>query len=150
MRSTVETMSDHTGIEWTDATWNPVTGCTNVSPGCQHCYAERLALRLQAMRNARYWDGFAVRFHPDQLTLPLGWRQPGCSRSWDAPTGTSSRFGAVPAETAPRARRPEKELTRTPSTVASRAFQSAIAAAAGNADHLVSPAEAIRIAMARQ
>lgn len=69
-------MGDHTGIEWTDATWNPVTGCTKISPGCKHCYAERLARRLRAMGNARYRDGFAVRLQPDQLNLPLRWRTP--------------------------------------------------------------------------
>lgn len=69
-------MSDQTGIEWTDSTWNPVTGCTKVSPGCKNCYAERLATRLQAMGNPRYRDGFDVRLHPDQLALPLRWRQP--------------------------------------------------------------------------
>ncbi len=69
-------MGDHSGIEWTDATWNPVTGCTKVSPGCKHCYAERLAHRLQAMGNPRYVNDFAVTLHPDQLTLPLRWRQP--------------------------------------------------------------------------
>lgn len=69
-------MSDKSAIEWTDATWNPVTGCTKVSPGCKHCYAERLAHRLQAMKNPRYRNGFAVTLHPDQLTLPLRWRTP--------------------------------------------------------------------------
>jgi len=69
-------MSDQSGIEWTDATWNPVTGCTKVSPGCKHCYAERLALRLRAMGNPRYRNGFEVTLHPDQLTLPLRWRRP--------------------------------------------------------------------------
>ena len=69
-------MSDSSGIEWTDSTWNPVTGCTKVSPGCKNCYAERLALRLRAMRNPRYQNGFAVTLHPDQLTLPLRWRKP--------------------------------------------------------------------------
>ena len=69
-------MGDHSAIEWTDATWNPVTGCTKVSPGCKHCYAERLAARLQAMGNPRYRNGFAVTLHPDQLALPLRWRQP--------------------------------------------------------------------------
>jgi len=63
-------------IEWTDATWNPVTGCTKISPGCKHCYAERLAMRLKAMGNPRYRNGFSVTLHPDQLTLPLKWRQP--------------------------------------------------------------------------
>jgi protein gp37 len=69
-------MSDNSGIEWTDATWNPVTGCTKVSPGCKNCYAERLALRLRAMGNPRYRNGFSLTLHPDQLTLPLRWRQP--------------------------------------------------------------------------
>jgi protein gp37 len=69
-------VSDGSGIEWTDATWNPVTGCTKISPGCKNCYAERLALRLRAMGNRRYQNGFAVTLHPDQLTLPLRWRQP--------------------------------------------------------------------------
>jgi len=69
-------MSDQSGIEWTDATWNPVTGCTKVSPGCKNCYAERLAVRLRAMGNPRYRDGFAVTLHPDQLTLPLRWHRP--------------------------------------------------------------------------
>ncbi len=69
-------MGDNSAIEWTDATWNPVTGCTKISPGCKHCYAERLALRLQAMGNPRYRDGFALTLHPDQLTLPLRWRDP--------------------------------------------------------------------------
>ena len=68
-------MSDQTGIEWTDATWNPVTGCTKVSPGCKNCYAERLAVRLRAMGNPRYQNGFALTLQPDQLTLPLRWRQ---------------------------------------------------------------------------
>ena len=65
-----------TTIEWTEMTWNPVTGCTKISPGCTHCYAERLALRLRAMGNPRYRDGFAVTLHPDQLELPLRWRRP--------------------------------------------------------------------------
>ena len=69
-------MSDQTGIEWTDATWNPVTGCTKVSPGCKNCYAERLAVRLRAMGNPRYQNGFVVTLQPDQLTLPFRWRQP--------------------------------------------------------------------------
>ncbi len=69
-------MAEHTGIEWTDATWNPVTGCTKVSPGCKNCYAERLAFRLKAMGNPRYRNGFEVTLQPDLLTLPLRWRQP--------------------------------------------------------------------------
>ncbi|PYM22177.1 MAG: hypothetical protein DMD80_29160 [Candidatus Rokuibacteriota bacterium] len=69
-------MGDGSAIEWTDATWNPVTGCTKISPGCKNCYAERLALRLQAMGNPRYRSGFDLTLHEDQLDLPLRWRQP--------------------------------------------------------------------------
>jgi protein gp37 len=69
-------MGDNSAIEWTDATWNPVTGCTKVSPGCKHCYAERLAVRLQAMGVANYRNGFRVTLHPDQLLLPLRWTRP--------------------------------------------------------------------------
>lgn len=69
-------MGDHSAIEWTDATWNPVTGCTKVSPGCKNCYAERLAKRLHLMGNPRYANGFEVTLHSDQLQLPLRWRQP--------------------------------------------------------------------------
>lgn len=69
-------MGEQTAIEWTNATWNPVTGCSKISPGCKHCYAERLALRLRAMGNPRYRNGFAVTLHEDQLSLPLRWREP--------------------------------------------------------------------------
>ena len=69
-------MGDKSAIEWTDATWNPVTGCSKVSTGCKNCYAERLAARLKAMGNPRYANGFEVTLHPDQLTLPLRWKQP--------------------------------------------------------------------------
>ena len=63
-------------IEWTESTWNPVTGCTKVSPGCAHCYAERMARRLCAMGQPNYRNGFAVTTHPHTLALPLGWRAP--------------------------------------------------------------------------
>lgn len=63
-------------IEWTESTWNPITGCTKVSPGCKHCYAEVMAKRLKAMGVARYADGFAVTLQRDVLELPLRWRQP--------------------------------------------------------------------------
>jgi protein gp37 len=69
-------MSFESSIEWTESTWNPVTGCTKVSPGCAHCYAERLASRLQAMGNPRYLHGFAVTLHEDLVTLPLRWSRP--------------------------------------------------------------------------
>jgi protein gp37 len=63
-------------IEWTEATWNPVTGCTKVSAGCKNCYAERLALRLQAMGNRRYKNGFRITLHEDVVDLPKSWRMP--------------------------------------------------------------------------
>jgi len=63
-------------IEWTEETWNPVTGCDKVSPGCDNCYAERLATRLHAMGNPRYENGFRVTLHPDKLTEPLRWKAP--------------------------------------------------------------------------
>jgi protein gp37 len=69
-------MAEKSVIEWTDATWNPITGCTKVSLGCKHCYAERLAFRLQAMGSKRYRNGFRVSLHPEALRLPLGWTQP--------------------------------------------------------------------------
>ena len=69
-------MADKSRIEWTEATWNPVTGCSKVSAGCKNCYAERLAMRLQAMGNARYRNGFKVTLHPDLLDLPKRWREP--------------------------------------------------------------------------
>lgn len=63
-------------IEWTDATWNPVTGCTKISPGCTHCYAERMAKRLRAMGQKNYANGFELTLQPHMLELPLKWRQP--------------------------------------------------------------------------
>lgn len=69
-------MAERSSIEWTQATWNPVTGCTKVSQGCKHCYAERLAKRLQAMGNPRYTRGFQVTLHHDQIDLPLRWKTP--------------------------------------------------------------------------
>ena len=69
-------MAIGTSIEWTDATWNPVTGCTKISPGCKHCYAERMARRLLAMGQPRYRNGFKVTLQPDVLELPLKWRLP--------------------------------------------------------------------------
>ena len=69
-------MADNSTIEWTEATWNPATGCSKISPGCQHCYAERMARRLQAMGQPHYVDGFAVRTHEDALGVPFRWRKP--------------------------------------------------------------------------
>jgi protein gp37 len=69
-------MAQLSSIEWTDATWNPVTGCTKISPGCKHCYAERIAHRLQAMGQYRYRDGFKLTLQPDLLEQPLRWKEP--------------------------------------------------------------------------
>lgn len=63
-------------IEWTDATWNPVTGCTKISPGCKHCYAERLAERLMLMGVEKYRNAFRVTLHPETMNDPLLWKQP--------------------------------------------------------------------------
>ncbi len=63
-------------IEWTESTWNPVTGCDKVSPGCKHCYAERMAERLQAMGQPNYRDGFNLTLQPQMLELPLRWKKP--------------------------------------------------------------------------
>src|SRR5512141_1507418 len=69
-------MAEHSGIEWTESTWNPLTGCTKVSPGCKHCYAERMSKRLRAMGQANYANGFALTLHERALDLPLAWRRP--------------------------------------------------------------------------
>ena len=63
-------------IEWTEATWNPVTGCTETSEGCRKCYAKRLAIRLQAMGQKKYRNGFSVTCHEETLDIPLRWRKP--------------------------------------------------------------------------
>jgi protein gp37 len=63
-------------IEWTESTWNPLTGCTKVSPGCKNCYAERMAKRLQAMGLEKYRNGFKLTLHPDVLEDPLQWTKP--------------------------------------------------------------------------
>lgn len=68
-------MAQGTSIEWTDATWNPVTGCTKISPGCQHCYAERLSHRLQAMGNYNYRNDFEVTLQEQMLRLPFSWKR---------------------------------------------------------------------------
>ena len=69
-------MATNSPIEWTDATWNPVTGCSKISPGCKHCYAERMANRLKAMGQANYRNGFEVTLQPQMLELPLRWKTP--------------------------------------------------------------------------
>ena len=63
-------------IEWTEATWNPTTGCTKVSPGCKNCYAERLSKRLKAMGSTKYRNNFRFTQHESEIGLPLSWRRP--------------------------------------------------------------------------
>jgi len=69
-------MALKSAIEWTESTWNPVTGCTKVSPGCKFCYAERMAERLQAMGQPNYRNGFELTLQPQMLELPLTWKRP--------------------------------------------------------------------------
>jgi len=69
-------MASNSHIEWTDATWNPITGCTKISPGCKHCYAERLAHRLQMMGQVNYINGFRLTLQPQMLEVPLRWKAP--------------------------------------------------------------------------
>ena len=69
-------MAANSGIEWTESTWNPLTGCTKISLGCRHCYAERMALRLQAMGQPNYARGFELAMHENAVGLPLKWKKP--------------------------------------------------------------------------
>ena len=69
-------MSDNSKIEWTDATWNPIRGCTKISPGCTHCYAETFAERFRGVPGHPYEQGFDVRLIPEKLSAPLLWRKP--------------------------------------------------------------------------
>lgn len=69
-------MAQASRIEWTGYTWNPVSGCTKISSGCQNCYAERMARRLKKMGNERYSRGFQLRIHFDLLNIPLKWKKP--------------------------------------------------------------------------
>src|SRR4051812_29941717 len=69
-------MSDNSKIEWTDATWNPVRGCTKISPGCKHCYAETFAERFRGVPGHPYEQGFDLRLVPEKLHEPLKWRRP--------------------------------------------------------------------------
>lgn len=69
-------MSTNTGIEWTEMTWNPLTGCTKISPGCKNCYAECMARRLKAMGSPNYRNGFQLTLHHHVLAAPLNWKRP--------------------------------------------------------------------------
>ena len=69
-------MATKSKIEWTESTWNPVTGCTKISPGCKNCYAERMAKRLQAMGQPNYANGFSLTVHPHVVEATLSWKAP--------------------------------------------------------------------------
>lgn len=69
-------MATSSHIEWTQMTWNPVTGCTKLSQGCKHCYAETMARRLKSMGMERYKNGFSVTLHEDLVVLPMSWKRP--------------------------------------------------------------------------
>ncbi|MBI3967433.1 MAG: phage Gp37/Gp68 family protein [Chloroflexi bacterium] len=69
-------MADNSTIEWTDASWNPITGCTQVSPGCDHCYALRFAERFRGVPRHPYEQGFDLKLWPERLALPLQWQRP--------------------------------------------------------------------------
>ena len=69
-------MALKSSIEWTESTWNPVTGCNKISPGCKNCYAERMAKRLKAMGSENYENGFKLTIHDHVVNLPLQWRKP--------------------------------------------------------------------------
>ena len=69
-------MATQSSIEWTESTWNPVSGCSKISAGCLNCYAERMAKRLKAMGQKRYRNGFAVTLHPEALDEPYRWKKP--------------------------------------------------------------------------
>lgn len=69
-------MGDKSAIEWTDATWNPIRGCTKITPGCKHCYAETFAERFRGVLGHPFEQGFDLRLIPEKLTVPLKWRAP--------------------------------------------------------------------------
>lgn len=69
-------MAQTSNIEWTEKTWNPLTGCDKISPGCKNCYAERMTKRLKAMRSPNYENGFRLTCHPKSLAIPYSWKKP--------------------------------------------------------------------------
>ena len=107
-------MSASSSIEWTDATWNPVRGCTKITPGCDHCYAETFAERFRGVPGHPYEQGFDLKLIPGKLAEPLRWKTPkmifvnsmsdlfhkdvpdeyveAVAASWGVPTGTPTRF----------------------------------------------------------
>ena len=69
-------MADNSTIEWTESTWNPVTGCDKISTGCKNCYAERMSFRLNKMGMPQYKNGFKLTLQPKALKLPYSWKRP--------------------------------------------------------------------------
>jgi len=69
-------MAINSNIEWTESTWNPVTGCSKISPGCRNCYVEKMAYRLQKMRQRNYRNGFNLTVHQHILARPFSWKKP--------------------------------------------------------------------------
>ena len=97
-------MADASKIEWTDATWNPVTGCTKVSPGCDHCYAETFAERWRGTPGHPYEQGFDLRLWPDRLDQPL--RSALVATRRGSPAGAATQLGPINASTALLAEKP--------------------------------------------
>lgn len=143
-------MASPTAIEWTETTWNPVTGCDRVSEGCDHCYALTLAKRLKAMSNVRYQrdgdprtsgPGFGVTIHPDKLIEPIGWRSPytvfvNSMSDLFHPKVTTEFIAEVFAVMASTPRHTYQVLTKRPARMASlarsSAFEDAVLAGAGS------------------
>ena len=69
-------MAQKSNIEWTECTWNPITGCSKISPGCKNCCAEKMAKRLQGIGHPNYENGFQVAIHHHLLEVPLSWKKP--------------------------------------------------------------------------
>lgn len=116
-------MSQYSEIEWSDATWNPVTGCTQISHGCDHCYAMSFAQRWRGVLGHPYEQGFDLRSWPNRLDLPLRWRKPRCISSTIPCQTTSlpaclSRWAMdtfqVLTKRSPRLRRLARSLEFTP------------------------------------
>jgi hypothetical protein len=128
-------MGDRSTIEWTEATWNPVTGCDRVSPGCDHCYALTLAARLKSMGQPKYQrdgdprtsgPGFGVTLHPDELQTPRQWRRPRQSRDSSPICPMTSRRGPVPRDRVGPGREPDSSATHVRTFGANRDFAAAL------------------------
>src|SRR5205085_1954231 len=114
-------MSEHSKIEWTDATWNPVRGCTKISPGCKQCYAERFAERFRGVRGHPFEQGFDLRLVPEKLADPLRWRTPRrifVNSWWAIPA-----CGVLPGSRLPRTVSPRRSTLWTWNTSLQRPTQ---------------------------